>query len=551
RTGVPGLGRSSRLGRRGRAERYPSAEGSGRCGWGAHPPALPLPKLGVSLPSNNPDWGRPLPSVLGIPTLPAPHPPLHPLSSLGGREEADAGSSGRRRGSRLWSLGPGAPAPQLPGSRCSAPSCACACAGAVGYANRAGSGPTSSAAARRVAPRPARSRSRIGASCAAGGRPGLLEAAGGRDAGAKAQPTGARVGRAQGRRALFVWGAASSHACLAHPQIESAPAGRGGGAVTTSPHRLSEGNFRPQPRWPPGPAPPAPPPPPPPAPGLNPQGPAVPRRRARPTPWPAAVPAHLAGCPPGAKPPRVLRSPTTGPPLLRRGSHPAGEEAPSLISSSPELARGVVPPRRAVRGFHCGGRGSGTSRPGYPVHSEQGQQQQQSHPAQSMFQIPEFEPSEQEDSSPTDRGLGPSPTGDRPRGPGKHQRTTPGLLGEAGHQQGQPASSNHHGGAGAVETRSRHSSYPAGTEEDEGTEEEEPSPFRGRSRSAPPNLWAALRYGRELRRMSDEFQGSFKGLPRPKSAGTATQMRQSPSWTRFIQSWWDRNLGRGGSAPSQ
>lgn len=60
-----------------------------------------------------------------------------------------------------------------------------------------------------------------------------------------------------------------------------------------------------------------------------------------------------------------------------------------------------------------------------------------------------------------------------------------------------------------METRSRHSSYPAGTEEDEGTEEEL-SPFRGRSRSAPPNLWAAQRYGRELRRMSDEFEGSFK-----------------------------------------
>ncbi|XP_030872803.1 bcl2-associated agonist of cell death, partial [Leptonychotes weddellii] len=106
-------------------------------------------------------------------------------------------------------------------------------------------------------------------------------------------------------------------------------------------------------------------------------------------------------------------------------------------------------------------------------------------------------------------------------------------------------------GAEAVETRSRHSSYPAGTEEEEGVEEEELSPFRGRSSSAPPNLCAALRYGRELRRMSDEFQGSFKGLPRPKSAGTATQMRQSPSWTRVIQSWWDWNLGRGGSAPSQ
>lgn len=105
-------------------------------------------------------------------------------------------------------------------------------------------------------------------------------------------------------------------------------------------------------------------------------------------------------------------------------------------------------------------------------------------------------------------------------------------------------------GAGAVETRSRHSSYPEGTE-DEGMEGEEPGPFRGRSSSAPPNLWAARRYGRELRRMSDEFQVSFQALPRPKSAGTATQMRQSPSWTRAIQSWWDRNLGRGGSAPSQ
>lgn len=97
-----------------------------------------------------------------------------------------------------------------------------------------------------------------------------------------------------------------------------------------------------------------------------------------------------------------------------------------------------------------------------------------------------------------------------------------------------------------MEPRSRHSSYPAGTEEDEEMEEEEPSPFRGRSRSAPPNLWAAQRYGRELRRMSDEFEGSFKGLPRPKSAGTATQMRQNASWTRIFQSLW-----RGGSASSQ
>lgn len=84
-------------------------------------------------------------------------------------------------------------------------------------------------------------------------------------------------------------------------------------------------------------------------------------------------------------------------------------------------------------------------------------------------------------------------------------------------------------GAGSLEPRSRHSSYPAGNQEDEEAEEEEPSPFRGRSRSAPPNLWAAQRYGRELRRMSDEFDGSFKvsaarrrgGLV-PEHAGTCT-----------------------------
>ncbi|XP_037694093.1 bcl2-associated agonist of cell death [Choloepus didactylus] len=165
-----------------------------------------------------------------------------------------------------------------------------------------------------------------------------------------------------------------------------------------------------------------------------------------------------------------------------------------------------------------------------------------------MFQIPEFE---REDCSPAERGLGPKPTGDQPPGLHRHHHTAAGRLGDVCHQEGQPATCSPHGGAGAGESRSRHSSYPARSEEDEGMEDGEPSPFRGRSLSAPPNLWAAQRYGRELRRMSDEFEVSFKGLPRPKSAGTATQMRQSPSWTRVIQSWWDRNLGRGGSAPSQ
>ncbi|KAM4017354.1 bcl2-associated agonist of cell death isoform 1-T2 [Anomaloglossus baeobatrachus] len=53
--------------------------------------------------------------------------------------------------------------------------------------------------------------------------------------------------------------------------------------------------------------------------------------------------------------------------------------------------------------------------------------------------------------------------------------------------------------------------------------------FRSRSRSAPSSLMVAARYGRELRRMSDEFDQSFTGLPRPKSAGDAAQLTESKS----------------------
>uniref|UniRef100_A0A2K5PDE6 BCL2 associated agonist of cell death n=1 Tax=Cebus imitator TaxID=2715852 RepID=A0A2K5PDE6_CEBIM len=62
-----------------------------------------------------------------------------------------------------------------------------------------------------------------------------------------------------------------------------------------------------------------------------------------------------------------------------------------------------------------------------------------------MFQIPEFEPSEQEGSSSAERGLNPSTAGDSPPGSGKHRRQAPGLPGDASHQQGQPTSSSHHG----------------------------------------------------------------------------------------------------------
>ena len=62
-----------------------------------------------------------------------------------------------------------------------------------------------------------------------------------------------------------------------------------------------------------------------------------------------------------------------------------------------------------------------------------------------------------------------------------------------------------------METRSRHSSYPAGPEDNEETEEEDLGPFRGRSRSAPPQplgctaIWP--RAPEDERRVSRLLQG--------------------------------------------
>lgn len=54
-----------------------------------------------------------------------------------------------------------------------------------------------------------------------------------------------------------------------------------------------------------------------------------------------------------------------------------------------------------------------------------------------------------------------------------------------------------------------------GCGEDEAGTPTEGAPFRGRSRSAPPALWAAKKYGRQLRRMSDEFDSLLdKGVSR-------------------------------------
>uniref|UniRef100_A0A1A8F6Z6 BCL2-associated agonist of cell death n=1 Tax=Nothobranchius korthausae TaxID=1143690 RepID=A0A1A8F6Z6_9TELE len=72
--------------------------------------------------------------------------------------------------------------------------------------------------------------------------------------------------------------------------------------------------------------------------------------------------------------------------------------------------------------------------------------------------------------------------------------------------------------------------------------EEEPGtptegfPFRGRSKSAPPALWAAKKYGRQLRRMSDEFDSLLdKGeMRKVRSAGSTKPMHHSRSWWNYL-----------------
>ncbi|XP_076581191.1 BCL2 associated agonist of cell death b [Chaetodon auriga] len=75
-----------------------------------------------------------------------------------------------------------------------------------------------------------------------------------------------------------------------------------------------------------------------------------------------------------------------------------------------------------------------------------------------------------------------------------------------------------------------------GRGEDEAGTPTEGAPFRGRSKSAPPALWAAKKYGRQLRRMSDEFDSLLdKGeMRKTRSAGTAQQMPHSRSWWSYL-----------------
>ncbi|XP_028285340.1 BCL2 associated agonist of cell death b [Parambassis ranga] len=84
-------------------------------------------------------------------------------------------------------------------------------------------------------------------------------------------------------------------------------------------------------------------------------------------------------------------------------------------------------------------------------------------------------------------------------------------------------------------TFSKDEEFQARGEEEAGTPTDG-APFRGRSRSAPPALWAAKKYGRQLRRMSDEFDSLLDkgGMKRVRSAGTAKQMHHSKSWWSYL-----------------
>ncbi|KAG8564201.1 hypothetical protein GDO81_016366 [Engystomops pustulosus] len=117
-------------------------------------------------------------------------------------------------------------------------------------------------------------------------------------------------------------------------------------------------------------------------------------------------------------------------------------------------------------------------------------------PPSSMFSIAEFPPNEQGAALP-----GTDPPSNRRA---KDNRSSPNLRRLRG-----------------KEPRARTESASEAVETDHVGELNQ---FRSRSRSAPSSLMVAARYGRELRRMSDEFDKSFTGLPRPKSASAASQM---------------------------
>lgn len=58
-------------------------------------------------------------------------------------------------------------------------------------------------------------------------------------------------------------------------------------------------------------------------------------------------------------------------------------------------------------------------------------------------------------------------------------------------------------------------------------------PFRGRSKSAPPVLWAAKKYGQQLRRMSDEFD-SLLDKGEMKKMKNSRPIQHSKTWWSYL-----------------
>lgn len=154
--------RSRSAGRRGRAGRCPSARGSGRCG-GAQRPALPLPELGGAFPSNNPGWEGLFVGPRASRRRPLPHRVYFRPRWAGEDRCPVLGPRLRKRAPVARTPGSSSPAPAAPPPR--APARA-----AVRYADGAGAGYGSAAAARRAR---RGAGSRMGARCAVGGQPGV------------------------------------------------------------------------------------------------------------------------------------------------------------------------------------------------------------------------------------------------------------------------------------------------------------------------------------------------------------------------------------------
>ncbi|XP_022614089.1 bcl2-associated agonist of cell death [Seriola lalandi dorsalis] len=136
----------------------------------------------------------------------------------------------------------------------------------------------------------------------------------------------------------------------------------------------------------------------------------------------------------------------------------------------------------------------------------------------------ESEPSEEVDEGEMSQSL----TGQEQELSQRHTLTLPELRGAATGRTRLNSESH-------TSTVSRDEEFQARGEEEAGTPTEG-APFRGRSKSAPPALWAAKKYGQKLRRMSDEFDSLLdKGeMRKVKSAGTAKQMHHSKSWWSYL-----------------